>query len=76
MERERATIKARPKLASMALKESRIKVRKVLACVTGLRIKTRVKIASRARASRVSRAGSRRVRWIRNVSRAIKITNG
>lgn len=74
--RERETIKARPSLASIALKERMISTRNMLVCVVGLSRVLVEKIAKRARVSRARSAGRSRVRWKRKVIRAVEITIG
>lgn len=74
--RERATMSARPSLASMALKESRIKIRNMFVCVVGPSKVAIIKIARSARVSRARRAGRMRVRWRRNVNKVVRIIKG
>lgn len=60
--RERETIRARPSLASMALKDRIISTRNILICVVGFKRILVEKIARRARVSKASSAGRSRVR--------------
>lgn len=60
--RERATIRARPSLASIALNVKIIRIKNILAWVVGFRRVLVVKMVKRARASKASKVGRSRVR--------------
>ena len=75
--RERATIRARPSLGSMALNVKIIRIRNILPWVVGFRRVLVVKMAKRAKRARVSkrvskasRVGRSRVRWRRKVKKS------
>lgn len=74
--RDRDTIRARPKLASIALKERIIRIKNILTWVVGPRVVVIINTRRRARVSSASRAGRRWERCRRKVKRAARIING
>ena len=62
LDRERATKRAKPSLASIALNESRIKIKNIWAWVVGPVVVLKMKTASRAMVSNARSAGSKRFR--------------
>lgn len=74
--RDKETIRARPSLASIALKDRMMRIRNILIWVVGPKVVVIIKTNRSARVSRARRAGKRRVRWRRKVKRAARIISG